>query len=433
MGFKKISSEEIQESASQPTKRFRKIDESSPFSSAKEKAGSVLSAGSKGIVQGTFDLTDLFGGGELSKQFYNELTEGENAPEYNHQQQRESVEENLDKALPSREGFAESLAQRGGRMLPGLALGGGSLGRNAVSLAGGALSGQIAEESGAGPWGQAAAEIFGSALSGSVSGKLRPKKGGRQHELIKTARKHGLSEKEITPAIQSERKIGTLSPISHKGRGTVGRIHESKSALGRIYENLRKSPAGQKHIDPSQLKNLGVEVGEEMKNLPNAVRDLVERDVMDMLKSPPNADSIMNLYQDINYHIGRGNGHLGGVRRVLEKHLTEYLGEDFKNVNELFGNVRKLGIRVRPDLGSHFHDFRTATDLSEAILSGNKKGIARSIGEIFSRFTASKFLISPYLQHIPRKVLDSALNGSVEDAKKVLTIMLNKSEKDSDE
>jgi len=91
-----------------------------------------------------------------------------------------------------------------------------------------------------------------------------------------------------------------------------------------------------------------------------------------------------------------------------------------------------LGIRVRPDLVSHFHDFRNAANLSEAIVKQDKKGIGRAITEILSRFTASKLLTSPYLQHFPRKLLDSAIRGSPESAKKFLSIYLNKKEKEED-
>ncbi len=416
MGFKRLepskSSQEVEPSA----KRFRKIEPSQKGPEKQSKIESVLSAGAKGLIRGGKELGKLH---DPISAFISGISKK------NDKDIDESV---LESTLPSKEGFSESLAERTGRMAPGFALGPGRIASKAGSLIGGALSGQLAEESGANPWLQAGAEVLGSILGGSPSGALRPRAGSRQEQLINTARGHGLSEAEIAPAIQSQNKIGFLSPIAHRGQGTVGRIFRSRNAIGRIFNNLSNSAEGQQARSPEELAPMLNDISQELQNLPNPVRDLIARDAQDMISGPGNAASIMNFYQDVNYQIGRGNGHLGGVRRILERYLTNFLGDDFTAANELYTNNRRLGIRIRPDLSSHFHDFRNAADLSSAIVDGNKKGIISAVTQILSRFTASKSLVSPYMQHIPQKIIDSALLGNVESAKKILTIMLNKND-----
>lgn len=429
MGFRRLDPIEVEEDTRQsPKKRLRRLDPTQETSLKQTKVESVLSAGTKGLGKGVLDLGTSLGANKLAESYYKELMEGEDAPPFNAQETRQRIDQRLDQILPSQEGFAESTAERAGRMIPGFALSPGGALRKAASVLGGALSGQAAEESGAGPWGQAGAEILGSILAGAPSAKLRPKSGSRQEQLIDLARRQGLSEKEIAPAIQSEKKISLLAPLAHKGRSTVKKIEDSRSAIGRIYQNLEKSEQAKRIFSEKEQTSLLMDLTDELQSLPRGIRNLIVDDAKDLLKSQPNAASLMNFYRDVNYYIGKGNGRLGGVRKVLEDHLTTHLGEDFKAANELFANVRKLGIRVRPDLASHFHDFRIASDLSSALLQNDKRGIMRAVAEIASRLGSSKFLTSPYLQHIPQKLLDSAKRGSVEDAKKILTIMLNKAD-----
>lgn len=423
--------EEIPEISS--SSRFRKIQPSDEEQYKQNRSESVALSGLKGLLEGSAGLGEMFGGDDQTSENLKDIYGASQDQLEELKGQRQQLgQESLEKLIPTKEGSGEGIARRAGRMVPGFLAGPGGIAMKIGGIAGGSIAGQLAEESGAGPWGQMASEVVGSVVSGSPSGILKPKPNSRQAQQINTARKYGLSDKEIAPAIQSNRKIGTLGPTAHRGPGTVGKIAQSRSAIGKIYEKLRSSPAGQKIFTSQERSDLINELSSELKNLPHDVRSKILRDAVDLLHSPPNSSSVMNFYQDVNYQIGRGNGHLGGVRRILEKHLTTHLGEDFTLANELFGNVRRLGIKVRPDLASHFHDFRIATDLSEAILHQDKKSIARVITEMMTRFTSSKALTSPYMQHIPRKLLDSAKAGSIEDAKKVLTIMLNKKDESND-
>lgn len=420
MAFRYLGQEEPKE------KKYRFIGESEKPEFHQSREESVRHAGAKGLVKGLSDLSNLFGGEDTETDVLRDVYGATPEQLYSLKGQRHQMgEEAIEKQLPSRGDAAEQVVERAFRMAPGVAAGPGGVASKIGQAGLGAVAGHLAKESEWGPWGEAAAEIVGSGFGGANWGRLAPRAGSRTEQLVNVARRHGLSEREIAPAIQSPGKIGFLSRFAHRGRGTTGRIEGSRRALGRAYENLETSPQGQALFNPQQRTDLLNDLSGELNTLPRAVRDVIERDAMDMLRSPPNAASLMDFYRDVNYYIGRNERRLGGVRQVLENHLTNVFGEDFTAINELFGNVRRLGINVRPDLASHFHDFRSAANLSESILSGNKKGIIRAVAEIASRIAASKALVSPYLQNTSNKLWQSALRGSPESAKKILTLLLN--------
>lgn len=430
MAFRRIEPNQKAKEAEGRGGKFRRLEPSTSPQFAQSKAASIANAAAKGLTQGTLESGQTASAlgdpvGSLLKQLAQRFSGGKS-----HQEKvGEHVEENLEEFLPSKEGLAESLAQRGGRLAPGLLVGPGGAAVKAGSILGGTIGGELAEEAGWGPTGQAFAEALGATAGGFRPKGLAPRAGSEQEKLINFARKHGLSDKEIAPALQTGKKVGLLAPITHRGPGTIGRIAESRTAIGRIYEKLEKSPAAQKAFSKPEKASLVDDLSSELQKLPRELRKKVSPDVQDLLRSTPNGATTMDLYRDINYYIGKGEGRLGGIQKTLEKHLTGHLGDEFSNANKLFGNVKKLGIRVRPDLASHFHDYKNAAELSQAILEKNKNGLVRALTEITSRFTASKALVSPSLQHIPKKILESAARGNFEDAKKVLTIMLNKGEK----
>src|SRR5579885_511990 len=135
MAFKRLPKDDSPEDA--PKARFRRL-ESSESEFKQSPIESVLSAGAKGLIKGGQEIARLH---DPLSMIFGRKTD----------QPLQQVSEEL---LPSKAGFAENVAERTGRILPSLSLGGGSLLRSAIGALTGGAAGVVAKESGSGDIGQ---------------------------------------------------------------------------------------------------------------------------------------------------------------------------------------------------------------------------------------------------------------------------------------
>lgn len=133
-----------------------------------------------------------------------------------------------------------------------LATGGGL--KALLSTAGAGLAGQTIRELGGPELAASGTEIIGSIAPTAFSKKLLPGKGAK--DIVEAGRKLGLSESQITPLIQGERKTSLLSKIARKGEKTKERFVQIKEKLGDSYNTIKNSPPAQKSISSSNRMKL---------------------------------------------------------------------------------------------------------------------------------------------------------------------------------
>ena len=114
--------------------------------------------------------------------------------------------------------------------------------------------------------GAAVESITGSPILGSLTDLgvtiTRPEKilekglsyGKKIKDFVKSAKKIGLSEKQITPLIQSEKKLSYLAKFAHKGEAQEKLLIGIEDTLGDAYKNLTKTkkdipPLAKKYAD----------------------------------------------------------------------------------------------------------------------------------------------------------------------------------------
>jgi hypothetical protein len=408
-----------QEATREPAseKRFRRIEPSTEPEHKQSRIESILSAGGKGLIKGAESLAAMRDplGGIIENLFGKGPTSA---------QRTESI---LNQVLPSQEGFAESAAERTGKILPSLALGGGGLARSAGGALLGGLAGQAAEESGIGPIGQAIAEILGSGAAGLGKKAILPTKS--QKPLVDLARKYGLSEEQIAPAIQAEKKVSRLSPIAHKGRSTTERLLKSRESIGKIYERMAESPQAQVPMSSQDTIGFLGDLHKEVMRLPSQVRQHFMKDFLELAQGGFNGKNLMNFYQDVNHYMGRGMKELGGLNKVVGSQLEKILGEDFRLTNQLYKNNIKLGIRIRPDLAEQFNNLRSGSELAYGIASGDAGLIKTALGEVLGRRLISGLLTKPRWQNLSKKMVEEIKNGRYAAAQKVLNLLQSELEK----
>lgn len=317
------------------------------------------------------------------------------------------IEEQLTKLLPTKERFAEKALERAGGLLipfPGLPIG-GTLGR--AALAG--VAGQTAEEFGGGPLVQAGAEAvaFGAP---SLGRRLIP---SRQHQqLVDFARRQGLSEAEITRAVQSEGKTRFFSRLAAKGPRTQTALRQSREAIGRIYEGIRQSPEATQAIPTGATTEMIENLETTLFDMPRSVRNTILGDFEDLVSQPITGNTVINFWQDINSSFRGNRQQLGRLFEPLREGLratSPQLAEDFQLTNQLFSNVARLGRSLRPNIMSELLDAGEAGAIVVGVGTGNFSLLKKVAGEVAGRGLAREILINPRFQSITRKML-TALN-----------------------
>lgn len=321
----------------------------------------------------------------------------------------EDFSRELEKYLPTQEGFAEKALERGGKIAPYAITGGGNVLGQALRSAVAGFLGEVAKESGLPPWAQSLAELPAFAAP-SLGKKIIPT--AAQKELVEGGRRLGLSEEAITPLIQSEMKKKWLTKFSPKRGRTQEALKKSKSGLGNIYGALENSEVAKSALTTEQSQEVLESIEGVMEKLPSGVRNKIKQDLSDLLNAPITGSSLINFFKDINHYIGKGEQKLGLLKGPIGdalKKLSPQLGEDFSITNRLYSEYAQMAGRLKPTLVGDLMSAGRAVRTMLGVTTGNYPLLAEAIGESAAKRIAREMLINPRLQNLSKKMV-SALN-----------------------
>jgi len=324
--------------------------------------------------------------------------------------QFEKQTENLDVLLPTEdESFGQKSIRRGLNQAPtALAFPGSAAGAGGRALLAG-FAGQGAEELGLPEWAQTAAELT-AYIGPDVTRKLLEK--GKNSDIIKEARRLGLSDEQITPLIQSEFKQKWLSKLAPKRGSTQAALSNTKSGLGNIYESIETSPIAHKPISSEASKKFTDSLEKQFIKLPREIRDKVERDAQDLLGSEINGNTLINFWKDLNSHYGPGKEKLGILKEPIKnaiKSISPEMGKDFDTVNALYSKYSGIASKLKPSIASDIVSGAEAVGLLGSFFTGNFPLLSSIVGEKAARKLAQQMLINPRFQQLSSKGI-SALN-----------------------
>ena len=324
----------------------------------------------------------------------------------------EQIEDILNKVLPTQEDkFIERGLERGGRIAPYAAVGGGNLAAQGLKSVLGGLAGEGAKDLGAPPLVQALTEIAAMGAP-SLGKKIVPT--AKQAPLVEGARNLGLSEKEIAPLIQGEGKQKFLAKAAPKRGRTQAALQRSKGALGEVYGRLAGSETAQAKLSQNDASQVVDSINDVLEKLPSGVRKTVHDDFMDLIKEGVSGSSLINFYQDLNHYIGKGERQLGLLKDPIQKGLSKIspqLGEDFALTNKLYGNYSKLASRLKPNLVGDLLQAGRGVRIAFGITMGNFPLLAETMTESAAKNLAKEMLINPRFQNLGKQMA-SALNHS---------------------
>lgn len=391
---------ELAESAPMPEKK-------SYLSSIKNKASEYGKTALKGGVEGLYRLGRAMGPLILTPQ--------------QKVQESEQLTEKLNEFFPTKEeGLGQRGLRRGLREAPTvLGLPGSTLSTLPRALAAGFL-GEGAKDLGLPEWAQTAAEIT-AYIGPDVTKKLLET--GKNKELIQVGKKLGLSDKELTPLIQSEFKQKWLTKISPKRGSTQKALSESKNALSESYSTLKQSETALKPLVGDETFKLQEKMADILFEMPASVRNKIQSDMFDLFSQPVTGNSLMNFYADVNHALGSSSKQLtrlkGPIKEAI-KSVSPDLSKDFEIVNDLYSKYHSIASKLKPNLTSDIINAAETLGIVGSVTMGHYPSLAKILSEKLARKVAQQMLINPHYQQLGKKMVVALNHNKYAIAKKTI-------------
>jgi len=337
------------------------------------------------------------------------------------------LKELLDEYLPSEEGFVEEALERGGKLFPLVATGGGGAGSAALRTTGAAISGQVAKEFGAPEWAQSLAELP-SFIGPDIKKMIQA--GKKTKDILEFGRSKGLKEEQLAPLIQGAKKQKVLGKLAFKrGRGQSV-IKETQKALGDIYKDLYNHPQAKTVLNEFEAGSKIEELEKIILKIPNEVRKKIIGDFVELKSSPKAAEDFMNFYADINANLSGKTKQLSALKEpVIDaiKKIDSGLSIEFQKTNELYSKWAQISKTLSPNLASDLIEgsipLQAVYGLAHGAVTGDVSFMATALtavaGEVAVKQIAAELLINPRFQNLGNKMITAIKNNKFAIAKSV--------------
>ena len=242
-----------------------------------------------------------------------------------------------------------------------------------------------------------------------------------------------MTEKQLTPLVQSEGKAAILTKVARKGEKTKELFASIKEKLGDSYTSLKAQVANFGKVNAPNQKILldkftaiRDDLTKTLKASPDkeAAINFITDAIDNLKKSGTSPEDLINFWQDINKSV-KWNSIQGGKKALtrLKEPISEVLenvvpnvAKDFEMTNMLYSKYSQIAKKLKPDLVDAFVNKGEILALAPAALSlinGNVMPIAALGGEVATRLLSREMLINPYFQNIANKLVKNFNQGSV--------------------
>ena len=378
------------------------------------------------------------------------LSDDDYAPNYTRLPSSSQIKEGIEGVTGIGEGKTPSgrIAGHGAEFLSeGAATGGGV--KALLGLGASGLAGQSIREVG-GPEGLAlGTEIIGSIAPSAIAKKLIPSGKGAK-DIVEAGRKIGLAEQQISPLIQGEKKVATLSKVARKGSKTKELFGQIKEKLGDSYNSIKSRSDAKIKLPNSDQLNLRNEFNTIRNELSKtlapspdreAALNFIEKSLETLRNTQVTPEYLVNFWQDINKAV-KWNSINGGkkalaqlkqpVSKALEK-TSPQLAKDFEMTNDLYSKYAQISKKLKPDLIDSIvnkAEILATPAAGLALVQGNPWVLAGLASESAIRLLGREMLINPYFQNVAKKLVtnfnQSSMKGVTESVKQVQEYMQRK-------
>ncbi len=361
----------------------------------------------------------------------------------------------LQKGIESVTGIGEGktpagrIAGRGAEFLgEGVGTGGGGA-KALIGLATSGIAGQSLREAGAPEWAASTTEIGGSLAPSLISKKLIPSSKAA-NELVDAGRQLGLSEELITPLIQGEKKVATLSKVARKGSRTKEIFGKIKEKLGDSYNTIKNQPGAKFSLpNADQIKlrrdfsNIRNDLSKTLAPSPDkqAALDYIEKSLETLRNVNITPEYLVNFWQDINKSV-KWNSISGGKKALAQlkepisdvfKKVSPQLAKDFEMTNDLYSKYAQISKKLKPDIIDSIvnkAEILGAPVAGLALAQGNPWALIGLGSEAALRLLSREMLINPYFQNVAKKIVtnfnQSSMKGVQSSVKQVQEYMQRK-------
>jgi len=339
--------------------------------------------------------------------------------------------------LPTQDKPLEGALERGGKIAASFLTGGpaGFL-RKAITAGIGGIAGESVKQAGGGEIAQDIAELASMSLP-DLAKNIPAKKA--QERVIGFLRKKGFSENEITPLIQSPKKLARMAKFASKGEKTNKLMRETYEKFDNVYSSIRESGEKLPGLRGEQADIFLGNFQEKMDKIPKFYKRQIKEEIDDLLNSELKFNDFMDFDQAVNARIKGvegGKAILGTLKEATSKAkqaVNPQLAEDLKLANELYGKRINVSQHLRTKQLDDLLDMGEAIGTMGAIADQNVGLITKMIGISGARKIAREMLINPRLQNISKRMLASIKNNKFQEASKLYKIFRDeaiKSDKD---
>jgi len=332
----------------------------------------------------------------------------------------------IEKSFPTLNKPLEKGLERAGRLAIQAAGGGEGIVAKGVRTGLGALGGQIAEELGAPEGLQSLAELS-AFMSPKLSSKLSPSKA--QEKSVEFLRRKGLSDKEITPLLQSEKKLRKLGKFASKKESTAETLKGAGEKIGQGFEDLKiRAKDSKAYLPREKMQSFLDEFDKTLNSIRPRFKRLLGDDVKDFENSRMGFNDIVDFWQDINSTVkGQEGGRavLNKLKAPLQKGLQDIspeLATEFNQLNEFYAKKAKVGKLLSPRQLDDFLDAGKTFGLMASIATGNIGFIKKILGTIVGRNVANSLLTNPRLQNLSNQMLKSINSNKIPESLKIFSI-----------
>lgn len=362
---------------------------------------SLLSAVPKGIIKAARSISPLPSTGPIPEKLAERLTE---------------------QFLPTQEKLPEELLERTGKLAAYSAGGAGSLAGKAIRAGTGALLGQTTKELGGGEVAQNIAELASLGFPGLT--KDMPIKKA-QERVVGFLKEKGFTPNEITPLLQSPRKLARLAKFASKGEKTNKLMRDTYQKFDNVYSGIRDEGTNLPGLSGEKYDRFVSDFDAKLDRIPKFYRRLMKEEIEDLRNSPHTFSDLVDFNQAVNARVGGvtgGKAWLGTLKEPIEKGLNlidPQLASDYKLANSLYAKRAEVAKHLRTKEIDDLISLGEAGAVIAGIADQNMGVLSKGMSTIGARVLAREMLINPRLQNISLRMEKAIKNNAFPIAKKL--------------
>lgn len=233
-----------------------------------------------------------------------------------------------------------------------------------------------------------------------------------QAPLVEEARRLGLSEAEIAPLIQDEKKVERLSKVAGKRFRTPKALKTSKKALDTALESLDTHPDIGKVLAPQQAESAIGNIEKKMFDKLTAKERGLIREDLDVLKaSPKAAKDFVKFFRDVNKSITENPEARKSLNLLKDdiidavQKISPDLGNTFNVTNKLYSNYSKIFDKLRPNFQKDILQLGRHAILG--MLAGHYPALVEIAGTESAKNLSREMLINPRFQNLGRQIVQA--------------------------